>query len=338
MRERNLGHRPGSVNLFLQLADRLVDQGWSPLVLAGKNPAPSGKGWQRFARRLPDGGEMAELAAAASRVSASVLCVGIALPPGVVALDCDIDDPALADAAWQRAVHLCGTTPARRWGRAPRWVGLWRLTDDGVLSTTRAHPLEVLVGGSGVQIAAFGPHPAGGGIEYQWAPGGSPLEVTPDELPLCKASAAIAWIPAESRRRVAQPHGATGAVRDDCPAGPWNAGVVGRTLELAGQVRGVVSPDRAGVYCPIGQHDAGTWSSTVAFGPRQYEEGPLPGRVPWGALWCSHAKCGGKTGIDRTIEVLGAKWPLALEQAWGELVDADGEDADGGAGSGEISD
>jgi hypothetical protein len=167
------GFRPVSV-----FSPGAVEWTGQPIANAGKRP--NCKNWRESAlASVPD--------ACTAKPTIDALNTGI-LCDGLVALDLDIDDPALAQQAIQAAMHYLGNAPMRVRSNSARVLMLYRAAEGEPskrsISGTQGK-VESL--GCGQQFVSFGNHPSGAG--YAW-PQGSPAEfgrdaltpVTPDAL------------------------------------------------------------------------------------------------------------------------------------------------------------
>jgi hypothetical protein len=163
--------------MFARWAKTLRDRRWRsiiPLVAGEKRPAIWG--WERFNRDPPND---ARVEAWSTRYPNAG--IGLAYgPDGVVGVDLDWTDPPTADAAWRITLDCLGSTPLVRVGLPPKRLALYR-AQPGMSPVGKAFGgFEIYT--RSAQTVLFGIHPATG-RRYDW-PDRSPLEVSPDDLPV----------------------------------------------------------------------------------------------------------------------------------------------------------
>ena len=171
------GFRPVSV-----FSPGAVEWTGQPIANAGKRP--NCKNWRESAlASIPD--------ACTAKPSMDALNTGI-LCDGLVALDVDIDDPALANQAIGAAIHFLGSAPMRVRSDSARVLMLYRAAEGEPKKRSidgTGGKVEAL--GSGQQFVAFGQHPSG--AAYTW-PQGSPAEFSRDALTAVTADALQAFL------------------------------------------------------------------------------------------------------------------------------------------------
>ena len=159
------GFRPISV-----YSPGAVEWTGKPIDNAGKRP--NCKNWHEAAKAsVPD--------ACTAKPSLDALNTGI-LCDGLVALDLDIDDPALAQQVMSAAFQYLGNAPMRIRSDSARVLMLYRAAEGEPLKRSidgTGGKVEAL--GCGQQFVAFGQHPSG--AAYAW-PQGSPAEFHRDSL------------------------------------------------------------------------------------------------------------------------------------------------------------
>ena len=177
---------------------RLLDNGWRPVPIvpfdlsrdgrvdrsAGKRPTIND--WTQYCDAAPTEGDI-ENWGKDPRYSVDRQNTGLALTPGLVAIDLDYTDPDLAAKAEAITVETLGYSPLRRVGRAPKVAFLYRL------ETPVANIARKLADGSGQgvdilthgkQIVVLGTHPDTH-KPYAWTDQ-SPLDEAADGIPLIK--------------------------------------------------------------------------------------------------------------------------------------------------------
>ena len=110
---------------------------------------------------------------------------------GLVAVDIDVLDTAIADQILAIAAEMLGETPLVRIGKAPKKLACYKAAADVAKAKTpdffykNGDKSAVECLSDGQQFIAFGIHP-GTGKPYQWV-GQSPLDVAVDDLPVVDA-------------------------------------------------------------------------------------------------------------------------------------------------------
>jgi Mrp family chromosome partitioning ATPase len=171
------GFRPVSV-----FSPGAVEWTGKPIDNAGKRP--NLKNWHESALAgVPD--------ACTAKPSLDALNTGI-LCDGLIALDLDIDDPALARQAIEAAIHFLGNAPMRVRSDSARVLMLYRASEgEPAKRSIKGTSGKVEALGCGQQFVAFGQHPSG--ADYRW-PQGSPAELGRDALTPVKADALQAFL------------------------------------------------------------------------------------------------------------------------------------------------
>lgn len=108
---------------------------------------------------------------------------------GLLAIDCDVNDPQLADAIERLLLTCCHIDPesfTKRQRGTARWATLIHLTGDGAdrpraktvinMTTPGADKAELEILAAGQQLVCAGTHPSG--ARYTWTSGIYPLEVS----------------------------------------------------------------------------------------------------------------------------------------------------------------
>jgi hypothetical protein len=161
--------------MFGDWAERLADNGYSPIPLTGKRPAI--KGW--------NGGKL--LLSTLDKLASSMPDHNIGVLTGsLIALDIDCTDPVLAAEIAAKGQELIGPTEYVRVGRWPKRVLFYRQEDFELnrVLTVRVGTVEVL--GQGSQVAIAGIHPSTM-KPYYW-PDQSLLDCGLEQIPICRAS------------------------------------------------------------------------------------------------------------------------------------------------------
>jgi hypothetical protein len=162
---------------FADLAERLVDNGWpAPLPLRRGSKAPIITNWQIYGSIAVDQPTLERWVADYPDAG-----LGHAVGHGLAWIDQDEDDPARAARLDGLVRETLGDTPARRVGRPPRSVLVYRRAAGSSMLSALAAVSGCAVYLSGGQIALFGQHPLTG-KPYTW-PMESPASLGPAELP-----------------------------------------------------------------------------------------------------------------------------------------------------------
>jgi hypothetical protein len=190
---------------FGETAQRLADNGYSPLPLIWGKKNPPIKRWQKY-QFAPDDAKRH------SQCGTGILC-----GQGVVGVDIDILRQDMAAAFDELAVATLGKAP-KRIGKAPKCLRLYRIDEQfGKIQTPmyrwpddppvdnkpggfKGHKIEVLADGQ--QFVAYNNHPDTG-RPYTWNGAGSPLEINRDDLPLITKEQAQLFVNECERRMVA---------------------------------------------------------------------------------------------------------------------------------------
>ena len=163
-------HKPSR---FVQAAPDLVVKKWRPLPGYADTKRPSIKSWQTYNSRQWEDDELREMMAGQGQLEGEMVC--LAVQREIVAIDLDLEDPAMAAHASKCALQYLGLTPLTRIGREPRKLLIYR--NDGTIKSRKLHPIEIFAGSG--QVVGFGYH-AKAGRDYQW-PHKSPLELAVDD-------------------------------------------------------------------------------------------------------------------------------------------------------------
>lgn len=157
---------------------------WTGQNVANAGKRPNCKNWHEAAlASVPD--------ACTARPTVDALNTGI-LCDGLVALDLDIDDSALAQQVIRTAVHILGNAPIRTRSDCARVLTLYRASEGEPSKRSivgASGKIEAL--GKGQQFVAFGLHPSG--AAYTWLQG-SPAEFHRDSLTAVTADALQAFL------------------------------------------------------------------------------------------------------------------------------------------------
>jgi hypothetical protein len=163
------------------LADRLLDNGYSPIPIVGGTKRPGFKQWDQYSRKRMTRPRFRRLVAAGLGGSVGI-CGG-----RVVAVDIDVLDEALNARLVQLAEAMFGATPLHRVGRAPKRLLLYR-AEGTIRSRSVAladgHGVDIL--GSSRVFVAYGLHPDTG-RPYSWVLD-DPRDIRVDELPAVSAA------------------------------------------------------------------------------------------------------------------------------------------------------
>lgn len=167
---------------FAEVAERLADNGYSPLPIKPGSKRVVERDWTRFCLTPVNDATM-------GRWLDRHADWGTGLATGrLVGIDIDILDQDAAFEAETRARTVFGDTPLVRIGKAPKRALFYRAA--APFKTIKADPLEVLA--EGRQAVAFAIHPDTG-RPYVW-PEESPLDVPFDALPVITEAQARRWV------------------------------------------------------------------------------------------------------------------------------------------------
>lgn len=160
---------------------------WSGKPIEKRGKAPKGDAWQKRAKLNPP--EATQVEPTVDALNTGILC-----DDGLIAIDIDVDDPAIVSnligAAWQ---HL-GCAPMRTRPDSARVLLPYRIEGDGNTRITKG-TLGQIEEIRGKQFVAFGIHPDG--APYEW-PQGSPSDFHRDSLTLVTQEALDAFVYAVS--------------------------------------------------------------------------------------------------------------------------------------------
>jgi hypothetical protein len=142
------------------------NSGYRPVAVYTNDKKPFGYDWEGRARRDPPD-------AAAAVPSNEALNTGI-LGDGLRAIDCDIDDPAIASDVQRLVLETLGPAPIRKRNNSSSSLLLYRAyagePKKRTLAGTHHHPPDIRCKvealGHGQQFVADGFHPTG--VPYQW--------------------------------------------------------------------------------------------------------------------------------------------------------------------------
>ena len=154
--------------------------------MLNRDKKPFGKEWPDRARSNPP--EAVVAWPDSSALSTGILC------DGLIALDIDIDDPAIVETVTSAAWHFLGGAPKRIRGNSSRCLLLYGADagEPSKRSLSGTHgKVEAL--GKGLQFVAFGEHPSG--AAYEW-PQGAPDSFHRDKLTPVSADALTAFLSA----------------------------------------------------------------------------------------------------------------------------------------------
>lgn len=206
--------------------------------------------------------------------------VGILTGQGIVAVDADVTDPEAAARVEEIIRDVLGVSAPKRVGRAPKFLLLFRITDDVPYSAVQFRTatedrarVEVLY--EGRQFVAHGVHP-GTGQPYAWEGGrGVPDR---EELPLIRPDQVeeiLARIAAEFEGAEVMAGGTRAAPKDQ-------SSLRGRPELVASAVNSLPNRDRD---FPDRQTFIGVgYAIKAAFGP-SYEDEALDCYQQWAARW-----------------------------------------------------
>ena len=202
-------------SFMAQFGARLIDHGYPviPIMPGAKVPGRyrTGRwspypGWTRHCDRATTSGEV--------EIWSRWPGCGIGIAGGgVVGLDIDVPDAALAVRLTDVAGEMLGATPCLRIGRAPKRLLVYRAA--APFPGRKRHPVEALARGQ--QFVAFAIHPDTG-QPYAW-PDESPLDVPLADLPAVDEARCLAFLDAawrllpEELRQTALVH--------DAPTSAW---------------------------------------------------------------------------------------------------------------------
>jgi hypothetical protein len=175
--------------MFAALAPKLRDNGWGavmPVANPGKRPLVSG--WDAYNRAPPNDHEVDAWCTTYPNAG-----IGFAYgPDGVLGVDLDFLDPAVAARADSIVGEVLGHSECVRIGRLPKSLLLYRATP-GLSVPGKAFGGYELFSSSG-QTVLYGTHPDTA-TPYYW-PDRSPEDVSPNDLPLVGQTALSSMIEA----------------------------------------------------------------------------------------------------------------------------------------------
>ena len=144
---------------------QLWDAGFRPVPVLTGDKKPLGNDWTTRARQDPP--ESVRMAPVAHALNTGILA------DGLVPIDIDIDDPAIARQARALVLDRLGEAPMRFRRNSPRCLILYRAAEGepskltltgGAHSDDNACKIEIL--GRGNQFVAYGSHPSGADLEW----------------------------------------------------------------------------------------------------------------------------------------------------------------------------
>ena len=218
---------------------------------------------------------------------------------GLLAIDCDVNDPQLADAVERLLLTCCHIDPesfTKRQRGTARWATLIHLTGDGAdrpraktvinMTTPGADKAELEILAAGQQLVCAGTHPKG--TRYTWTNGIYPLEVSAadfDNFVFQVAAFYGTTAPTEQRPRTRE-RGETFAAPDRLA--DW--------LQETGRVLGSGRNGELYIRCP--------WESehTASSGPAETVYFPVGSNgYAHGGFKCLHAHCAHR-GLPEFLE------------------------------------
>lgn len=218
---------------------------------------------------------------------------------GLLAIDCDVNDPRLADAVERLLLTCCHIDPesfTKRQRGTARWATLIHLTGDGAdrpraktvinMTTPGADKAELEILAAGQQLVCAGTHPKG--TRYTWTNGIYPLEVSAADFDTFVFQVAAFYgttAPTEQRPRTRE-RGETFAAPDRLA--DW--------LRATGRVRGEGRNGELYIQCP--------WESehTASSGPAETVYFPVGSNgYAHGGFKCLHAHCAHR-GLPEFLE------------------------------------
>ena len=168
------------------LRKALGSNGFAPVAVHTGAKRPSGKGWTERARLIPP--DAVTQWPDSSAMSTGILC------DGLVAVDIDVDDAAVAGIVLQAAYHFLGAAPMRTRRDSARCLLLYRANEGEPSKRSvsgNVGKIEAL--GRGQMFVAYGYHPDG--AAYQWTPC-APDAFTRGKLPAVSQDALSAFLEA----------------------------------------------------------------------------------------------------------------------------------------------
>lgn len=218
---------------------------------------------------------------------------------GLLAIDCDVNDPQLADAVERLLLTCCHIDPesfTKRQRGTARWATLIHLTGDGAdrpraktvinMTTPGADKAELEILAAGQQLVCAGTHPKG--TRYTWTNGIYPLEVSAADFDTFVFQVAAFYgttAPTEQRPRTRE-RGETFAAPDRLA--DW--------LHETGRVLGSGRNGELYIRCP--------WESehTASSGPAETAYFPIgTNGYAHGGFKCLHAHCAHR-GLPEFLE------------------------------------
>lgn len=218
---------------------------------------------------------------------------------GLLAIDCDVNDPQLADAIERLLLTCCHIDPesfTKRQRGTARWATLIHLTGDGAdrpraktvinMTTPGADKAELEILAAGQQLVCAGTHPSG--TRYTWTKGIYPLEVDAADFDtfVFQAAAFYGTTAVTEQRQRTRERGETFAAPDRLA--DW--------LQETGRVLGSGRNGELYIKCP--------WESehTASSGPAETAYFPIgTNGYAHGGFKCLHAHCAHR-GLPEFLE------------------------------------
>jgi hypothetical protein len=165
--------------MFGDDALKIYDRGWRWLTpIKPRDKRPEKSGWPNAGKNDPQRDDIAADARLYPKHGIG-LCYGPANP--TIAMDIDILDDAIANAARDVCEDILGATPLIRQGLPPKLLMLYRKATPFEIAGKFFGAFEVF-SRVGSQTVIEGVHPDTL-RPYRWIAGASPLDTAPDELP-----------------------------------------------------------------------------------------------------------------------------------------------------------
>jgi hypothetical protein len=167
------------------LRKRLWVNGFRPIPVITDDKRPVGMGWVARARQpIP---EAANQWPTAQALSTGILC------DGLVAVDIDADDPAIAGSILGLARQHLGLAPKRIRANSSRCLLVYRASEgEPRKQTVGSDKTKVEILGYGQQFVAFGQHPSG--VPYEWENSHDPSTFPLSKVPVVTPEAVAAFV------------------------------------------------------------------------------------------------------------------------------------------------